>query len=172
MAREAPLMAATTQKVQERIAALAPWFYEFDLGAHGRTASVLPPEVLPIHQTRLAMVESVVDRYFGDRLPEIRCLDVGCHEGYFSVAMARKGIREIRGVDVREESLEKARLLAEVLGLHNLTYEKQNCESMHLGETEPYELCLFLGVLYHLENPMLALRNISRATKELCVIET
>ena len=53
-------MAATTQEVQERIAALGPWFYEFDLGAHGRTASVLPPEILPIHQTRLEMVNRVV----------------------------------------------------------------------------------------------------------------
>jgi len=62
---------------QERLAALAPWFYEFDLGAYGRTVSSLPPEVLPIHQTRLQMVNQVVDGYFGSRLPEIRCLDVG-----------------------------------------------------------------------------------------------
>ena len=163
---------ASPQSVPERIAALGPWFYEFDLGAQGRTASILPPEVLPIHQTRREMVERVVDQYFGDRLPQIRCLDVGCHEGYFSLAMARKGVREVRGVDVREESLEKARLVAEILGLRNLAYTRQNCESMQIEGTEPYELCLFLGVLYHLENPMLALRNISRVTKELCVIET
>lgn len=133
---------------------------------------MLPPEVLPIHQTRLEMVERVVDGYFGSRLPQIRCLDVGCHEGFFSLAMARKGVGKVRGVDVRPESLEKGRLVAQILGFHNLTYDQQNCESLAIEETEPYELCLFLGVLYHLENPMLALRNISRATKELCIIET
>jgi hypothetical protein len=31
---------------------------------------------------------------------------------------------------------------------------------------------LFLGVLYHLENPMLCLRNLSSVTKELCILET
>ncbi len=82
-------MPASTQEVQERIAALGPWFYEFDLGVHGRTASVLSPEILPIHQTRLEMVSRVVDGYFGGRLDRIRCVDVGCHEGFYSVAIAR-----------------------------------------------------------------------------------
>jgi ubiquinone/menaquinone biosynthesis C-methylase UbiE len=163
-------MPASTQEVQERIAALGPWFYEFDLGVHGRTASVLSPEILPIHQTRLEMVSRVVDGYFGDRLDKIRCVDVGCHEGFYSVAMARKGVQQVRGIDLRESNLLKARFVAEVLGLRNVMYEQGNCED--LPGSGQYELCLCLGLLYHLENPMLCLRNISRITGELCVIET
>jgi tRNA (mo5U34)-methyltransferase len=165
-------MASTAEGIRERVAALGPWFYEFDLGEHGHTASVLPPEILPIHQTRLEMVNRVVDGYFGDRVRQIRCLDVGCHEGYYSVAMVRKGMREVRGVDVRESNLEKARLVAEVYGLRDLVYEHKNCEALRVEETGRYELCLFLGLLYHLENPMLCLRNISSITGELCIIET
>ena len=165
-------MPAGTQEVQERIAALGPWFYEFDLGAHGRTVSELPPDVLPIHQTRLEMVSSVVDRHFGDRLQKIRCVDVGCHEGFYSVAMARKGVQQVRGIDVRETNLVKARFVAEVLGLRNVAYEQGNCEELNVEALGQYELCLCLGLLYHLENPMLCLRNISRITGELCVIET
>jgi tRNA (mo5U34)-methyltransferase len=165
-------MASTVEEVRERVAALGPWFYEFDLGEHGRTASVLPAEILPIHQTRLDMVNSVVDGYFGERVKQIRCIDVGCHEGYYSVAMARKGMREVRGIDVRESNLEKARLVAEVYGLRDVVYEQKNCEGLRVEETGRYELCLFLGLLYHLENPMLCLRNISRITGELCILET
>jgi ubiquinone/menaquinone biosynthesis C-methylase UbiE len=165
-------MPASTQEVQERIAALGPWFYEFDLGVHGRTASVLSPEILPIHQTRLEMVSRVVDGYFGDRLDKIRCVDVGCHEGFYSVAMARKGVQQVRGIDLRESNLVKARFVAEVLGLRNVIYEQGNCEDLPAGNSGQYELCLCLGLLYHLENPMLCLRNISRITGELCVIET
>ena len=84
--------------------------------------------------------------------------------------MARKGMREVRGIDVRASNLEKARFVAEVMGLRNLAFEQGNCEDPRVEE--PYELCLFLGLLYHLENPMLCLRNISRLTSELCVIET
>jgi ubiquinone/menaquinone biosynthesis C-methylase UbiE len=166
------LMTPSAQQVQERLAALSPWFYEFDLGAFGTTTSALPPEVLPIHQTRLEMVNRVVDKHFGGRFPQIRCLDVGCHEGYYSVAMARKGMREVRGVDVRESSLAKAQLVGDILDLRNLSFGQQNCEELRVEETGQYELCLFLGLLYHLENPMLCLRNISRITTELCVIET
>jgi tRNA (mo5U34)-methyltransferase len=161
----------TSQEAQQRIGELGPWFYEFDLGKYGRTTSELPPEVLPIHQTRLAMVERVVDEHFRGRLAEIRCIDIGCHEGFYSVAMARKGLLEVHGIDVRTSSLEKARFVAGALGLRNLVYAERNCEALD-ANAAPYELCLFLGILYHLENPMLCLRNISRITSELCIVET
>lgn len=161
----------TNQEAQQRIGELGPWFYEFDLGQYGRTTSELPPEVLPIHETRLAMVERVVDEHFRGRLDQIRCIDIGCHEGFYSVAMARKGMREVRGIDVRTSSLEKARFVSAALGLSNTIYEERNCEDLG-PDTVPYELCLFLGVLYHLENPILCLRNISRITNEVCIVET
>ena len=161
----------TAADVQQRVKELGPWFYEFDLGEYGRTTSQLPPEVLPIHATRLAMVERVVDEHFRGRLDRVRCLDVGCHEGFYSVAMARKGLREVRGIDVRAASLAKARFVAEALRFSNIVFEERNVENL-AGETEPYELCLFLGILYHLENPVLALRNVSRVTREVCIVET
>jgi tRNA (mo5U34)-methyltransferase len=161
----------TSADAQQRLQELSPWFYEFDLGPYGRTPSELPPEVRPIHETRLRMVERVVDEHFRGRLDRIRCLDVGCHEGFYSVAMARKGMREVRGIDVRENSLAKARFVAEVLGVKNVSYGPGNIEDPPLAGA-PYDLCLFLGVLYHLENPVLSLRNLGRLTGELCIVET
>ena len=162
----------TAAEVQQGIAGLAPWFYEFDLGDYGRTTSSLPPEVRQIHTTRLEMVNRAVEAHFGGDLGRVRCLDVGCHEGYYSVAMVRKGVREVRGVDVREENLRKARFVAETLDLSNVRYERANCEELS-GETHgAYELCLFLGLLYHLESPMAALRRIAAMTTEMCVVET
>jgi tRNA (mo5U34)-methyltransferase len=162
----------SAKSTQDTVAALGPWFYEFDLGPHGRTTSLLPPEVQPIHSTRLEMVTRAVDAHFGPRLAQIRCLDVGCHEGYYSVAMARKGVREVLGIDVRETNVRKARFVAEALGLSNVSYQQGNCEELDPGALGRYELCLFLGILYHLENPMLALRKVAAMTTELCVIET
>jgi len=162
----------TSDEVRQQIAELGPWFYEFDLGANGRTTSSLPPEVQRIHATRLQMVVRAVEAHFGGDLGRVRCLDVGCHEGYYSVAMARQGARAVHGVDVREESLRKARFVAGALGLANVTYERANCEELSREKHGEYELCLFLGLLYHLENPMAALRRIAGMTGELCVVET
>jgi tRNA (mo5U34)-methyltransferase len=162
----------TAEQVREQIEALGPWFYEFDLGAAGRTVSSLPPDVLPIHETRLEMVMRAVEGHFGGRLPEIRAIDAGCHEGFYSVALARKGLKHVLGFDVREENLAKARFVSRTLGLENVAWRRANCEELRVEETGEFDLCLFLGLLYHLENPMLCLRNISRLTREMCVIET
>ncbi len=162
----------TASEIHDQIEQLGPWFYEFDLGEHGRTRSSLPPEILPIHHTRLEMVSRAVDGHFGFRLPRIRAIDVGCHEGFYAVAMAQKGLKHVLGVDVREASLNKARFVSEALGLTNVSWSQANCEDLRVEQTGEFELTLFLGILHHLENPMLCLRNISRITRELCVIET
>jgi ubiquinone/menaquinone biosynthesis C-methylase UbiE len=159
-------------EIHEQIEQLGPWFYEFDLGPLGRTTSSLPPEVLPIHATRLEMVNRAVDGHFGARLPHVRAIDVGCHEGFYTVAMARKGVSHVLGVDVRETSLRKARFIAAALGVKNVSWLESNCEDLNPERHGRFELTLFLGILYHLENPMLALRNMSLMTTELCVIET
>ena len=162
----------TPQQVQEQITALAPWFYPFDLGNGLKTQSQIPPEVTGIFETRLEMVNALVEEHFGPRLPEISCLDVGCHEGFYSIAMAKKGIRQVVGMDVRESNLRKARFVAATLGLSQIRFQPGNCERLRVEEVGQHELTLFLGVLYHLENPMLCLRNLSSVTKELCIVET
>jgi ubiquinone/menaquinone biosynthesis C-methylase UbiE len=162
----------TATQIHEQIEQLAPWFYEFDLGEYGRTPSSLPAEVLPIHNTRLEMVSRAVDGHFGSRLPEVRAIDVGCHEGFYAVAMAQKGLKHVLGVDVREANLRKARFVSQALGLENVSWDQANCEDLRVEQTGEFDLTLFLGILYHLENPMLCLRNISRITRGLCVIET
>ncbi len=162
----------TSEQVRGEIEALGPWFYEFDLGAAGRTVSSLPPEVLPIHATRLEMVMRAVDGHFGGRLAQIRAIDAGCHEGFYAVELARRGVEYVLGVDVREESLAKARFVSRTLGLGNVAWLRANCEELRVEDTGEFELCLFLGLLYHLENPMLCLRNVARITREVCIVET
>jgi ubiquinone/menaquinone biosynthesis C-methylase UbiE len=169
MAEEAGM---TESQIQQQIQELGPWFYDFELGPHGQTPSAIPPEVRPIFRTRLEMVNRAVDAHFGSRLPEIRCIDAGCHEGFYSVAMAQKGVRQVVAVDVRESNLRKARFIGETLELRNIEYRQANCEELTAERTGTFELTLFLGLLYHLENPMLCLRNIGAITTELCVIET
>ncbi|HZU26495.1 MAG TPA: methyltransferase domain-containing protein [Bryobacteraceae bacterium] len=163
---------STVIDLQTRVAELGPWFYDFDLGGGVVTPSSIPPEVRPIFRSRLEMVNGVVRNHFGPRLRDIRCLDVGCHEGFYSVAMSRTGVGEVVGVDVRPENLARARFVAETLGLRNIRYEQANCEELSPEAHGRFELTLFLGILYHLENPMLCLRRVAAMTTELCVVET
>lgn len=162
----------TPQEIAAGITELGPWFYPFDFGHGLRTESAIPAEVTGIFRTRLEMVSCLVDHHFGSRLPEIRCLDVGCHEGFYTVAMVQKGIGRVVGVDVREANLRKARFVAEALGARQATFQQGNCEQLRAEDLGSFDLVLFLGLLYHLENPMLCLRNLCGLTQELCIVET
>jgi ubiquinone/menaquinone biosynthesis C-methylase UbiE len=162
----------TSREMASRVAELGPWFYPFDLGQGVHTESAIPSSVTGIFETRLTMVNAVIDGHFGTRLPAATCLDIGCHEGFYTVAMARRGMRRVVGVDVREVNLRKARFVAEALGLPNVTFLEGNCENLDARKLGQFELTMFLGVLYHLENPMLCLRNLSALTGELAIVET
>ena len=162
----------THEQMQQKIAELAPWFYPFDFGGGLKAPSKIPPEVEGIFETRLEMVSRAVKAHFGARLPEIACLDVGCHEGFYSVAMARLGVGEVMGLDVHEGNLRKARFVAEAQGLRQITFHLANVQRLPVDEVGEFEVTLFLGLLYHLENPMLSLRNAAAVTKELCIVET
>lgn len=162
----------TRDQIQAKIAELAPWFYPFDFGGGLRAPSSIPPEVSGIFDTRLEMVSRVVDAHFGVRLPGIACLDIGCHEGFYSLALAKQGAGRVVGVDVREDNLRKARFVAEAMGFPQVVYQSANCERLSASQIGQFELTLFLGVLYHLENPMLCLRNLAGLTKELAIVET
>jgi 2-polyprenyl-3-methyl-5-hydroxy-6-metoxy-1,4-benzoquinol methylase len=162
----------TPQEKAQRARELGPWFYPHDFGDGVRAESYTPAEVAGIFETRREMAERAVRGYFGGRLRDISCLDVGCHEGFYSLAMARLGVGRVAGLDVREENLTKARFAAAASGYPELNFLQGNCERLNLRDTGQHELTLFLGVLYHLENPMLALRHIAAITRELCVVET
>lgn len=160
------------EKIRQRIAELGPWFYRFRFADGLETTPGVPPHVEGIFETRRQMVEAAVDAHFGARLCEIDCLDIGCHEGYYSIAMARKGVRHVVGVDARAENLRRARFVARALEIDNVDYRLGRVETLARDEARTYPLTLFLGVLYHVGDPVLCLRNVAGVTGELCLVET
>jgi len=159
------------QELHSKIKSLEPWFYDFDLGNGVKIDSKLPQEVKDIHETRLEMVKTAISDHFGDASQEINCLDIGCHEGFFSLELANR-FKSVTGVDVRKESLEKAELVREYKEVSNVSFEEGNCYDLDKHSKGQYELTLFLGVLYHLDNPIKALNSVSQSTTDFCLIET
>jgi tRNA (mo5U34)-methyltransferase len=162
----------TDAQIRQGIEDLGPWFYRFEFGNGLETTPAIPASVVDIFDTRLRMVESAVAGHFGERLKHIGCLDIGCHEGFYSIAMAKRGVRRVVGIDAREENLKRARFVARALGVDGIQYRQGRVERLADDETSKYELTLFLGVLYHVEDPMRCLRQVAAVTGELCVLET
>jgi tRNA (mo5U34)-methyltransferase len=162
----------TTAEIRKGIEELGPWFYRFDLGDGLETTPAIPPSVVGIFDTRLRMLSTAVDAHFGGRLRDIECLDIGCHEGFYSLAMARRGVRHVVSIDARPENLNRARFVSAAMGVANVDYREGRVETLAADLGRTFELTLFLGLLYHVEDPMRCLRQVAAVTGELCIIET
>jgi tRNA (mo5U34)-methyltransferase len=162
----------TADQIRQGITEHGPWFYRFHFPGGLETRPAVPSEVEGIFSTRQEMVERAVTGYFGSRLSEIECLDIGCHEGFYSLAMAKRGVKRVIGVDAREENLVRARFVAEALGVGNVEYRPGRVETLAAEIGRSFDLTLFLGLLYHVEDPMRCLRQVAEVTRQMCVIET
>src|SRR3712207_2327474 len=138
-----------TRALQERGKALGPWFHNMDLGG-GATA--------PDHF--LGDYPRIKSRRFAPHLPanlEGRSvLDIGCNAGFYSMEMKRRGAGRVVGIDSDERYLAQARFAAETLGYDNIEFQMLSVYDVAaLGER--FDVVIFMGVLYHLRHPLLAL---------------
>ena len=139
-----------TDSLRERVDALGPWFQNIDLGRGVRTA--------PDHF--LGDYPAFKFRRFADAIPadlEGRSvLDIGCNAGFYSIEMKKRGAGRVLGIDSDERYLDQARLASETLGFPDIEY--RNLSVYDVGALgEKFDLVIFMGVLYHLRHPLLAL---------------
>jgi len=82
-------------------------------------------------------------------------LDIGCNAGFYSQEMKRRGADRVLGIDSDARYLAQARFAAGVSGLAIEFRQMSVYDLAGLGER--FDLVLFMGVLYHLRHPLLAL---------------
>src|SRR3954465_10235466 len=145
MVKEHP---AAEETLEDRIRALGPWF----------------------HNLRIHGIETAPDHFLGD-YPQIKfagfrnaipedltgksVLDIGCNAGFYSLEMKRRGADRVLGIDTDEHYLRQARFAAEM--------QEADVEFRHMpvwdvaALGEKFDLVIFMGVLYHLRHPLLAL---------------
>jgi tRNA (mo5U34)-methyltransferase len=148
------------------------WFYEFDLPDGRRTEPYVPADAATIHPARLGMLRRVLDDTFGTDWSGLRALDLACHQGWFASHLARAGFAEVLGVDVRREHLEDAELIGRLYELDALRLAQHDVNRLEPGELGEFDVVLVLGLIYHLENPIGALRVARGHTRRICIVET
>lgn len=148
------------------------WFYPYVLPSGRITERYVHKEIEPIHETRLKMMFSALEPLFKDIWQNITCLDLACHEGYFAHHLATRGCRQILGIDAREQNVRNANLIRQAYGHTNLQFRHLDLFKIRPGELERFDVVLMFGLLYHLENPIGALRIARNLTKRVCLVET
>jgi tRNA (mo5U34)-methyltransferase len=134
--------------IRRQAAALGPWFHNIDLGG-----------VMTAPEHFLGDYPAVKWRRFAHALPSDlsgrSVLDIGCNGGFYAIEMKRRGAARVLGIDHDEDYLRQARFAAETVGL-DIEFAQFSVYDVAALE-ERFDIVLFLGVLYHLRHPLLAL---------------
>jgi len=94
-------------------------------------------------------------------------LDVGCGLGDFSGFLSRLGIARVVGIDGRSENLAEARNRYQ-----DVDFKLGDVEELPVEQLGSFDLVLCFGVLYHLENPLRAIRNLYALTQKILLVES
>lgn len=115
--------------------------------------------------------------YFGipDDLTGKSVLDIGCSDGYFSFECERRGAAHVLAIEDFSSVFVDAPIGFNVA--HRLLGSQVEFRQMDLFDLDPrvvgaFDLVLFLGVLYHLRHPLLALERIASVCRGQLIIET
>lgn len=150
MSSAAPQRAHPGFDLAARIAELGPWFHNMELGGMWTA---------PDHF--LGNYPQFKFERFAHALPADltgkTVLDIGCNAGFYSMEMAKRGAARVVGIDSDPRYLAQAQLAAEALGFAD-RIELRQLDVYDVGALgERFDVVVFMGVLYHLRHPLLAL---------------
>jgi len=95
------------------------------------------------------------------------CYDVGCGPGWFAERLAGLGI-DVTGIEARNELVEEARKRVSEASFIQCDLDVPLPE----GGLAAADFVFCFGLLYHLENPFRAVRNLYQLTKRYCLVES
>jgi tRNA (mo5U34)-methyltransferase len=150
------------------------WFYRFPLPGGAVTPSYHDGALDAVHTTRVDMMARALREHFGNA-PIASGVDLACHQGWFSWQLTQHGVQQVTGIEPRTEHVADARAVTEAMGLAG----RIRIEQCDVHDTTPerfgtHPLVLCFGLIYHLENPIGALRRARALTAPggLCLVET
>jgi tRNA (mo5U34)-methyltransferase len=149
----------------EKIEQLAPWFHNIHLPDGRQTAPNHFLGDFPKYKW------DAIKKYVPQDLSGWKVLDIGCNAGFYSIELAKRGAK-VFAIDIDMHYLNQAKWVAEQFHLsHNITFDQLQVYDL-VRIDEEFDLVWFMGVLYHLRYPMLAMDIVTQKAKKLFVFQT
>lgn len=151
-------------EIQQRVLELGPWFHNMNL----RGVQTAPNHFLGDYP-------ALKFRGFAHAIPSdlhgMSVLDIGCNAGFYALEMKRRGADRVVAIDSDETYLAQARFAASIT---EADIEFRRLSIYRVSELgERFDLVLFMGVLYHLRHPLLALDLLhEHVTRDLLVFQS
>jgi tRNA (mo5U34)-methyltransferase len=150
-------MAKGVEEARKSIAAHEHWYHQIE---------VVPGVVTPGVNDSQTILEAL---RLPDRLDGQRVLDIGARDGFFSFECERRGA-EVVAID--SAAAETGFEIAKDLVGSQVELLQRNVYDLSPDDLGTFDLVLFLGVLYHLRDPMLALDRIWSVSRDRLIVET
>lgn len=99
-----------------------------------------------------------------------RVLDLGCSDGFFSLALARRGAA-VLCIDYRPKNVNGFGVMEAVTGL-SFDYRQMNLYDVTRERLGTFDIVLFLGVLYHLPDMIRGLSVVESVCSDTVFLET
>ncbi len=161
----------TKEEIIRKVAEVPYWGQSIPL-PHG---IVTPGKVMSNikYMKRLQLPES---------LKEKRVLDIGTWDGYYAFEAEKRGaevvaidnLQRMQRPDEQELAWQSnkgfetaSKIMNSRVQFHNMDIYDVSPENIGM-----FDITLFLGVLYHLKHPLLALERVARITREMMIVET
>src|SRR4051794_11367895 len=154
-----------TLQARGAVEKLGPWFHNLHLPDGRQTAPDHPLGDFP----RFKWLE--LEPHLPESLDGWSALDIGCNAGFYSFELARRGA-EVVGIDADDHYLEQARWARSLYGYDERVELRRQTVYDLARSDETFDLVLFMGVLYHLRHPLLALDAVAARARTLVVLQT
>ena len=149
------------------------WFYPFELPDGSVTPTYGGGKLDEVHSTRLKMMDAALWPIYPDGLQGASAVDLACHQGYFSTELVKRGAGSVVSIDARDSHVEDTRRIATAMQMADRIEARQSdVHAIDTGAMGTFDVVLMLGLIYHLENPIGAMRTARELTGRVCLIET
>lgn len=164
----------TKQEIENEIKRLSPFHHKVDLPYE---LSTYDPE-LSIRHRETTRLDSLTRHAFpellkvcGGSLEGKRILDVACNCGGFSVEAANNGAEYVLGFDVADRYLDQANFIKRALEMDQIEFKKMAVEDCDEGSIGMFDVTFCFGILYHLEDPVLAMKKLASVTRDIMLVD-
>jgi len=149
------------------IARLGPWFHNFEIARNVWTNADGTGPGADYPARRWEHVRPLFANLAGKS-----CLDIGCSSGFFALKAKELGAASVLGVDSGEQvgAIDQARFASKVLRLSASFETISAYELSRLADR--FDTVIFMGVLYHLRHPLLALEAIRSVCTGSLILQT
>jgi tRNA (mo5U34)-methyltransferase len=165
-------------QLRSEILRLGPWHHDIEVVPGVRTGEVTRSHAYPAEFGDVKMLDAeaalthLTRGLYPAGLESRSVLDCACNAGGWLFGAARLGAGRCFGFDARQHWIEQARFVARQRPSENIEFAQAELATLPQMNVGSFDITLFMGIFYHLPDPVAGLKLAADRTRELLFLNT